>query len=98
MIIAETQTYELDRYTIVKRPRHDNPGWAQYLVYLGEKLIGKQFSIPSITDCQWLARQLPGEVVYAEQSAAPNGHKAKQLKNLAKARSVALSRRTRIAA
>lgn len=57
MIIVSPSTFTLGRFTVHVRPRFDSPGWAVYIVYLGERLIGKQFSRPNISDCQWLARQ-----------------------------------------
>lgn len=70
MIIVETRIYELGKYTIQERPRQDNPAWAVYIVILREKVIGKQFSVPSMSDCEWLSRQKTAETVYAlpEQS------------------------------
>lgn len=56
MIIASTSTFTLGRFTVHVRPRFDNPAWAVYVVFLGERLVGKQFSIPSLSDCQWLLR------------------------------------------
>lgn len=56
MIIAATSTFTLGRFTVCVRPRFDSPAWAVYIVYLGERLIGKQFSRPSLSDCQWLKR------------------------------------------
>lgn len=58
---------KLGPYTIIEGLRRDNPAFPCYLVYKGESLIGKQFSKPSLTDCEWLDRE---RVVYAlaEQS------------------------------
>lgn len=69
MVIAETRIYDLGRYTIQQRPRPDNPYWAVYMVFRGEKLIGRQFSVPTISDCAWLDRQKEDEVRYASSSA-----------------------------
>lgn len=54
MLIVETSTFAMGRYLVVQRPRPDNPGWAVYLVFLGETLVGKSFSMPDIGCCQWL--------------------------------------------
>ena len=54
--IAETKSWLIGPYRVQQRPRFDSPAWAQYLVFLGDALIGKQFSIPSESDCEWLAR------------------------------------------
>ena len=47
---------ELGIYTVRVSLRHDNPHWPRYLIYLGEKMIGRQFSVPTLSDCQWLHR------------------------------------------
>lgn len=57
MNIAETRTYQIGKFTIRQQPHFDNPAFAQYLVYFGERLVGKQFSAPSESDCEWLSRQ-----------------------------------------
>lgn len=70
MIIVDTKVYELGRFTVQQRPRPDSPAWAVYIVFLGDKLIGRQFSTPTVSDCEWLERQQHDEIVYARQSAA----------------------------
>jgi hypothetical protein len=64
MIIAATSSYTLGRFTVQQRPRFDNPAWAVYIVFLGERLIGKSFSMPDIGCCEWLQRNS----VYATDS------------------------------
>lgn len=54
---VETATFKVGRYTVHQRARFDNPAWPQYLVMLGSKVIGKQFSMPSETDCERLRRE-----------------------------------------
>ena len=54
--IAETKSWSIGPYRVQQRPRFDNPAWAVYVVMRGEDLIGKTFSIPSLSDCQWLER------------------------------------------
>lgn len=58
---------KLGPYTVVEGLRRDNPAWPVYLVYKGGALIGRQFSKPCLSDCEWLDRE---RVVYAlaEQS------------------------------
>ncbi len=48
--------------------RADNPAFPVYAVFRGPKFIGKQFSRPCETDCQWLERS-QGE--YATESHWP---------------------------
>lgn len=61
MQIAETRSFEVGPYKVQQQPRFDNPYWPVYLVTRGDRLIGKSFSIPTLSDCEWLERQ-----VYAE--------------------------------
>lgn len=57
MIIAETKTWRIGRYTVRQQPRFDNPAWAQYLVFATDKLIGKSFSCPDLALCDYLDYQ-----------------------------------------
>lgn len=63
-MIAETSTFAVDCFVVQQRPRQDNPYWAVFIVFLNGKLIGKQFSRPTLSDCRWLERS-----VYAEESS-----------------------------
>lgn len=56
MIIADTCSFTLGKFTVQQRPRPDNPAWPVYIVFRGEKLIGKSFSIPDLGCCEWLER------------------------------------------
>jgi hypothetical protein len=55
-MIAATSSFTVGRFTVLQRPRHDNPYFAVFVIYLGEVFIGKQFSMPSESDCQSLGR------------------------------------------
>ena len=46
----------LGKYTVVAATRPDNPAFAVYRVFVGDRLIGAQFSVPCLSDCQWLER------------------------------------------
>lgn len=73
MLIVESCSWRLGVFTVYQRPRFSAPAWPQYLVYIGPKLIGKQFSRPSLDDCRWLEIHAREEcVVYA--SAARRIH------------------------
>jgi hypothetical protein len=69
MPIADTSIFQLGSFTVQQRPRPDNAGWPVYIVFLGDRLIGKSFSRPDLDCCLWLERQRRDELVYAEQSA-----------------------------
>jgi hypothetical protein len=43
----------LGKYTVFTALRPDNPAFPVYRIFIGERLIGKQFSFPSLTDCRW---------------------------------------------
>lgn len=66
MLIAQTSTYTLGRFTIHQRPLFDNPAFCHFLVFLGQQLVGKQFSVPSESDCDWLLSQVQ-QTRYAER-------------------------------
>ena len=56
MIVATTSSFVVGKYTVQQRPRFDNPAFAVFIIFLGAKLIGKQFSMPSVSDCDALKR------------------------------------------
>lgn len=68
MIIAETRSFTIGRYTVWQRPRFDNPAFAQYLIYLRDKLLGKSFSLPDIGCCEWVERHGSENPQYADDS------------------------------
>ena len=72
--IAETKSWLIGPYRVQQRPRPDNFSWPVYIVFLGDVLIGKQFSIPSESDCAWLERTAG---VYATVSAKRRGYSAR---------------------
>lgn len=51
----DSVTY-LGAYVVRIGLRSDNPAFPVFLVFKRDRLIGKQFSFPSETDCQWLER------------------------------------------
>ena len=55
-------------YTVRLGIRADNPAFPAYLVYRDATFIGKQFSMPSVSDCEWM-EQNGGR--YARSSAQP---------------------------
>ncbi len=57
--------FPLGPYTVRICIRTDNPAFPVYAVFRGAKFIGKQFSRPCETDCQWLERS---EGEYATES------------------------------
>jgi hypothetical protein len=65
VIIAETFIYELERYTIRRQPLPTNPAFATHLIYFKGKLVGRQLSVPTVSDCEWYERR---HGVYATQS------------------------------
>lgn len=53
-------SFELGPYIVRIGLRHDNPAFPVYLVFRGERLIGKHFSRPGLSDCEWLERTQNG--------------------------------------
>ena len=56
MNIAETSTFAVGKFTVRQSVRPDNPFFPCYSVFLCAVFIGKQFSYPSASDCEWLQR------------------------------------------
>lgn len=56
MNIADTRSFQLGPYTVKQRPRFDNPAFAVYKVFRGDRFIGDSFSIPDEGCCAWLER------------------------------------------
>lgn len=50
-------TFDLGPYTVRLGLRPDNPAFPAYLVFRGDRLIGRQFSCPSESDCQRIERE-----------------------------------------
>ena len=63
---AENMTFDIGPFKVHQRPRFDNPAFAVYIVMLGTMLIGKSFSRPDLSCCEWLQRT---NGVYASSSA-----------------------------
>jgi hypothetical protein len=50
-------TLTFGKYIVRVGLRCDNPAFPVYLVYVGNRLIGKSFSVPDEGCCRWLERQ-----------------------------------------
>lgn len=67
---VSSNTLTVGRFTVRIGLRPDNPAFPVYRVFLGARLIGKQFSIPSESDCRWLEMQRREErTAYATRSS-----------------------------
>lgn len=53
MPIAPTSTFTLGAYTIRQQGMFDNPAWSIFLIFLKDKLIGRQISYPALSDCRF---------------------------------------------
>lgn len=69
-MIAETKIWELGVYTVREQPRPDNPFWPVYIVMLKASIIGRMFSRPALSDCEWLKHQ-GGAYAAPQESAGP---------------------------
>jgi hypothetical protein len=57
VMIAATSSFAVGRFTVHQRPRLDNPYFAVFIVHLKGVYIGRQFSMPSVGDCESLGRR-----------------------------------------
>jgi hypothetical protein len=93
MPIAATGIWKVGPYTVQSRPRFDSPAWAVYIVFRGDKLIGKCFSMPDVGWCNALERQLKFRV---EDVVTPKpGISGSVVRGLDKARLASLTSRRR---
>lgn len=65
MEIAQRRWYPLGRFRIFALPLETNEFWTTHRIYLGNKLIGRQLSVPSLSDCEWYATNMG---IYADRS------------------------------
>ena len=65
--IAPTRVYDLGKYTIRAQPLTLNPYWTTHLIFLRGKLIGRQLSVPSLSDCRWF--EVRGGVYATEEES-----------------------------
>lgn len=52
--MTSARWYDLGRFRILAKPLETNPAWTTHHIYLGERCIGKQLSVPSLDDCEQL--------------------------------------------
>jgi hypothetical protein len=53
MPLAQTSTFTISVFTIKQKPLFDNPAFAVFLIFLKDRLVGRQISYPTLTDCRW---------------------------------------------
>lgn len=46
--------FSLGRFRILAKPLETNPAWTTHHIYLKGEFIGKQLSVPSLEDCEYL--------------------------------------------
>ena len=63
------RTLTFGPYIVRESLRPDNPAFPVFLIYRGDKLIGKSFSVPDLGCCQWLEQQERDRIRYAKESA-----------------------------
>lgn len=68
MNIADTRTFQLGPYTVVQRPRANDPACPAYTIWRGEQIVGRSYSRPDEACCRWLESH-PGRPLYASGSA-----------------------------
>lgn len=90
MNIVESRSWLLGKFTVHQRPRIDSPSWACYLVFIGERLIGKSFSMPDLECCCYLERQETNRALDAAQATSLKNF---SIRALDKARALAKMRK-----
>lgn len=65
----DSTTTILGAFTVRIGLRADNPAFPTYLVFREGLFIGRQFSMPSVSDCEWLQRN---SLAYALSSKSSN--------------------------
>jgi hypothetical protein len=51
--VSPWRWYDLGRYRILAMPLETNPYWTTHRIYLNDELVGRQLSVPSVSDCDW---------------------------------------------
>lgn len=51
--IAETRWFNLGIYRVLAIPLRSNPYWPIYRIFRGERFVGQQISMPSVSDAEW---------------------------------------------
>jgi hypothetical protein len=59
--------FDLGRFRVLAMPLPLNPYWTTHRVFLDGKLVGKQLSVPTVDDCEWLLR-------HPDRYAEPSKH------------------------
>ena len=50
---AETRWFKLGPYIVYQRPLKDNPAFALFIMSRDGVVLGKQCSVPQLSDCKW---------------------------------------------
>ena len=56
MILPESRTWALGRYTVRQAVRLDNPAFAQFIIMRGVEVVGYSFSMPDLSQCASIER------------------------------------------
>ena len=51
MILPESRTWTLGKYTVRQAVRIDNAAWAQFIIMRGVEVVGYSFSKPDLAQC-----------------------------------------------
>lgn len=62
-------TLTMGVFTVQVRLRPDNPAFPVYVIFRGERLVGRSFSMPDEGCCHWLEAQEANRIRYAEEAA-----------------------------
>lgn len=81
---------QLGPYTVRCTMRADNPAFPNYTIMRGAVFIGRQFSMPQLSDAEWLENE---RGVYARESQWPDRSKERERGRDAYVRNVRLRRK-----
>lgn len=62
--------YDLGKYSILAMPLQTNEYFTTHHIFIANRLIGRQLSVPSLSDCQWHENRA-GVYATKEQSHKP---------------------------
>lgn len=71
--------YSLGQYRILAIALSLNPYFTTHIIYLRDKLIGRQLSVPSLSDCRWFDARGGQYAEEAETRKAIFGYTAQTL-------------------
>lgn len=67
--MTDRHWYDLGKFRVLAMPLPTNPAFTTHHVYLEQRLVGRQLSVPTLEDCQhMLDKETAEALTYAEAS------------------------------